>query len=66
MYAEGLVQRLGRQGKQAIRCVFSPFAGEPLYQSREHACSGNDAELIAFNPDTADNTEEASRRQREQ
>lgn len=27
-----------------------------LYQSQEHTCSCDDAELIAFNPDAADNT----------
>lgn len=35
-----------------------------LYQSQAHTCSGNDAELIAFNPDAADNLEASSLRQR--
>lgn len=33
-----------------------PMTVVQLYQSQEHTCSGNDAELIAFNPDAADNT----------
>lgn len=39
---------------------------EQLYQSQEHTCSGNDAELIAFNPDAADNTRVCSLTQRAQ
>lgn len=39
---------------------------EQLYQSRQHTCSGNDAELIAFNPDAADNTRVCSLTQRAQ
>lgn len=35
-----------------------------LYQSHERTCSGNDAELIAFNPDAADNLEASALRQR--
>lgn len=35
-----------------------------LYQSQAHTGSGNDAELIAFNPDAADNLEASSLRQR--
>lgn len=37
---------------------------ESHYQSLERTCSGNDAELIAFNPDAADNLDASSRRQR--
>lgn len=37
---------------------------EALYQSQARTCSGNDAELIAFNPDAADNLEASSLRQR--
>jgi len=37
---------------------------EAVYQSQERTCSGNDAELIAFNPDAADNLEASSLRQR--
>lgn len=39
---------------------------EALYQSQTRTCSGNDAELIAFNPDAADNLEASSLRQRSQ
>lgn len=45
--------------------ISAPTGGtKPLYQSQEHTCSGNDAELIAFNPDAADNLEAGSLRQR--
>lgn len=45
--------------------ISSPSRGrEALHQSQERTCSGNDAELIAFNPDTADNLEARSLRQR--
>ncbi len=43
-----------------------PMTVEQLYQSQEHTCSGNDAELIAFNPDAADNTRVCSLTQRAQ
>lgn len=47
--------------------ISSPARGrEALHQSQERTCSGNDAELIAFNPDTADNLEARSLRQRSQ
>lgn len=39
---------------------------EQLYQSLRLTCSGNDAELIAFNPDAADNTRVCSLTQRAQ
>lgn len=58
-----------RGKKHPPRLVFLPFLAptrgtEPLYQSQERTCSGNDAELIAFNPDAADNLEAGSPRQR--
>lgn len=43
-----------------------PMTVEQLYQSQEHTCSGNDAELIAFNPDAADNARVCSLTQRVQ
>lgn len=43
-----------------------PMTVEQLYQSQQHTCSGNDAELIAFNPDAADNTRVCSLTQRAQ
>jgi len=43
-----------------------PMTVEQLYQSQEHTCSGSDAELIAFNPDAADNTRVCSLTQRAQ
>lgn len=51
---------------QACFPPISPPTGgrEALYQSQARTCSGNDAELIAFNPDAADNLEASSLRQR--
>lgn len=49
-----------------VKAAYSTHGEEQLYQSQEHACSGNGAELIAFNPYTADNTEAGLCRLREQ